>query len=385
MKVAIVHYWLVGMRGGEKVVEALCEMFPQADVFTHVFDPSAISETIKKHHIRTTFIQRMPWAKRMYHRYLPLMPLALEQLDLSGYDLVISSESGPAKGVVVPPGAVHVCYCHTPMRYIWDMYGEYLRGAGRLTRLLMRPLIHYLRMWDVSTAARVDHFITNSRYVGQRVMKYYRRESEVIPPPVDTDAFAPSGKAGEFYLFVGQLVRYKRPDLAVEAFNRLGKKLVIIGDGEQYSAIKRAAKSNISLIGWQPQPALRDHYARCRALVFPGLEDFGIVPVEAMASGRPVIAYGKGGALETIVEGKTGILFDEQSPEAIIDAVERFEKVEKQFSADGIADHARKFDVALFKDMMRSSIERAMRVATAARPAALREETYAEARTSSGR
>lgn len=357
MKVAIVHYWLVGMRGGEKVVEALCEMFPDADVFTHVYDPNTISETIKRHQIRTTFVQRLPRAKRWYQRYLPLMPLALEQLDLGEYDLVISSESGPAKGVIVGPDTAHVCYCHTPMRYLWDMYGQYLSNAGFITRTAMRPLIHYLRLWDVSTAARVDRFVTNSAYVGRRVMKYYRRDSAVIPPPVETEAFKPNSEIGDHYLFVGQLVRYKRADLAVEAFNRLGRKLVVIGDGEQFRPIKREAGSNITLMGWQPASVLREQYARCRALIFPGLEDFGIVPVEAMASGRPVIAYGKGGALETIVEGRTGTFFAEQTADSLAEAVERFEAMESDLSPNHIAEHARQFDKAVFKRRMGQLIE----------------------------
>jgi glycosyltransferase involved in cell wall biosynthesis len=358
MKVAIVHYWLVGMRGGEKVVEALCEMFPEADVYTNVFVPEAISDTIKQRVVDTTFIQKLPRAAKWYQRYLPLMPLALEQLDLSDYDLVISSESGPAKGVIVHHQALHVCYCHTPMRYLWDMYHDYLGTAGRLSRLLIRPLTHYLRMWDVSTAARVDQFVTNSEYVAQRVMKYYRRDAVVIPPPVETEAFSPSEERGDFYLVVGQLVRYKRADLAVEAFNRLGKPLVVIGDGDCHAAIKRAAKSNIELLGWQPTSVLRDYYARCRALVFPGIEDFGIVPVEAMASGRPVIAYRKGGATETIVDGETGIFFDEQTPESLGEAVTRFERTEQQFVPARIVAHAGSFDQRYFKQRMQDTIDR---------------------------
>ncbi len=360
MKVAIVHYWLVGMRGGEKVVEALCEMFPEADVFTHVFDPDAISEEIKKHSVTTTFIQRLPRAKRWYQRYLPLMPLALEQLDLRDYDLVISSESGPAKGVVVSPEAVHICYCHTPMRYLWDMYHDYLGNAGRMTRALMRPLTHYIRIWDVTTAARVDRFVTNSAYVGSRVEKYYRRESSVVPPPVDTAAFRPSAERDDYYLLVGQMVRYKRIDLAVEAFSGTSRRLVVIGDGEQYSKIKRQAGVNVELLGWQSAAALAEHYARCRALIFPGLEDFGIVPVEAMAAGRPVIAYGRGGALETVVDGTTGLFFGEQTPEALIAAVEQFEKIEGSFSAESIQGHARRFDKSVFKERMERVIDEAL-------------------------
>ncbi|MFQ5889924.1 MAG: glycosyltransferase family 4 protein [Gemmatimonadota bacterium] len=358
MRVALVHYWLVRMRGGERVLESLCEIFPEADIFTHVYDPEAVSETIRRHRVRTTFIGRLPNAVRRYRKYLPLMPLALEQLDLRAYDLVISSESGPAKGVITSPGSLHVCYCHSTMRYVWDMYPDYLAGASALTRWLMRPIIHYLRMWDVTAAARVDHFICNSEHVSRRVRKYYRREAEVIPPPVDTESFTTSAETDDNFLFLSELVRYKRPDLAVEAFNRLGKPLVVIGEGEELAGLRRLAGPTVRLLGRQPFAAIRDHYARCRALIFPGEEDFGIVPVEAMAAGRPVIAFGRGGARETVVDGVTGLFFDEQTPEALCEAVRRFEAEEGRFSSERIREHARGFDRAVFKERMRASIER---------------------------
>ena len=358
MKVAIVHYWLISMRGGEKVVEALCQLFPDATIFTHVYNPSAISETIKKHRIHTTFIHKLPGAIRHYQCYLPLMPIALEQLNLKNYDLVISSESGPAKGIVIPPETLHVCYCHTPMRYVWPMYHDYQETAGWLKRILMPPVIHYLRMWDLTSAWRVDQFITNSAYVARRVMRYYRRESEVIPPPVDTDAFSPSNVRGDFYLMVGELVPYKRVDVAVEAFNRLGKRLIIIGHGGQLERLRKAAAPNITFLGRQPFSVLREHYASCRALIFPGEEDFGIVPVEAMASGRPVIAFKGGGALETVVDGVTGLFFDEQTPESLVEAVERYELIEAKFSSNRIVQHAEKFNRQKFKEGMRRVIER---------------------------
>ena len=338
-------------------MEALCELFPDADVFTHVYKLSAISETIKRHRIHNTFIHKLPGAIRYYQSYLPLMPIALEQLNLKNYDLVISSESGPAKGLVIPPDTLHVCYCHTPMRYVWPMYHDYQETAGWLKRILMPPVVHYLRMWDLASASRVDQFITNSAHVARRIMRYYRRKSEVIPPPVDTDAFTPSNIQGDFYLMVGQLVPYKRADLAVEAFNRLGKQLIIIGHGAQLKRLRKAAAPNISFLGPQPFSVLRDHYARCRALIFPGEEDFGIVPVEAMASGRPVIAFKAGGALETVVDGVTGLFFDQQTPESLVEAVERYERMQARFSSNHIEQHAEKFNRQIFKDAMRRVIE----------------------------
>jgi glycosyltransferase involved in cell wall biosynthesis len=358
MKVAIVHYWLVGMRGGEKVLETLCEIYPQADIYTHVVKPETLSETLRRHKITTTFIQSLPRADRWYQRYLPLMPLALEQLDLRGYDLVISSESGPAKGIIVGPDTTHICYCHTPMRYVWEMYHDYRQQAGRLTRFLMPPLVHYLRQWDLASAARVDHFVANSQFVARRIAKHYRRQAEVIHPPVDTALFSPRADVDDYYLMVGQLVDYKRADLAVQAFNRLGKPLIVIGEGEQLERLRSLAAPNVRLLGRQPFEVIREHYARCRALIFPGVEDFGIVPLEAMASGRPVLAFGKGGALETVVDGVTGLLFHEQSETAIVEAVTAFEQAPEHFVPERLVRHAASFDKVRFKQQWQQTVAR---------------------------
>ena len=358
MNVAIVHYWLVGMRGGEKVVEALCRLFPEATIFTHVYAPDAVSDLIRSRDVRTSFIDRLPRSRRLYKSYLPLMPLALEQLDLRKYDLIISSEAGPAKGIVPPPDSVHVCYCHSPMRYIWSMFHDYRDSTGPLKRLLMPPLAHYLRNWDAVSAMRVDEFIANSTTVQARIRRYYHRDAHVVPPPVDIDAFEPvhPSQIGDFHLMVGELVRYKRPELAVEAFNRLGKRLIVIGGGEMLDELKRIAGPTITLMGPQPFPVLRHYYARCRALVFPGEEDFGIVPVEAMASGRPVIAFGRGGATETVEEGLSGTFFGEQSVDALIGALET--SAHHDYDSDLIAERARQFSAERFAQSMRQHIDR---------------------------
>jgi glycosyltransferase involved in cell wall biosynthesis len=357
MKVAIVHYWLVGMRGGERVVEALCDMYPQADIFTHVYAPEMISDKIRRHNIIPTFINALPRASRMYKRYLPLMPLALEQLDLRGYDLVISSESGPAKGIIPDAEALHICYCHTPMRYIWNMYADYRNSAGKFTKLLMPPLSHYLRMWDVTSAARVDSFVANSATVARRIHRYYGAEATVIHPPVDTDAFsiAASSELQDYYLMAGELVSYKRPDLAVQAFNKMKLQLVVIGGGEMLDQIRNIAGPTVKVMGSQPFGVLKQHYARCRALIFPGEEDFGMVPVEAMASGRPVIAFGRGGATETVLPYLSGVFFTEQTVEAIASAVRSLADV--SIDPQKIATHARQFGRERFFQQMQAHID----------------------------
>jgi len=357
MKVAIIHYWLVGMRGGEKVIEALCEMYPQADIFTHVYVPEMVSDRIRQHRIIPTFINSLPRAAKMYKTYLPLMPLALEQLDLRGYDLIISSESGPAKGIIPPPDALHVCYCHTPMRYIWNMYHDYRNGAGRLTRLMMPPLSHYLRMWDVTSAARVDSFVANSATVAKRIRRYYGSDSVVIHPPVDTDSFSIADPTAlkDYYLMAGELVSYKRPDLAVRAFNKMKLNLVVIGGGEMLDEVRSLAGPTVTVLGTQPFDVLKQHYAQCRALIFPGEEDFGMVPVEAMASGRPVVAFGRGGATETVAPGMSGIFFADQTVDAISSAVRRLDSME--IAPQKIATHARQFGRDQFFEKMRAHID----------------------------
>ena len=364
MKVAIVHYWLVGMRGGEKVVEALCNMYPDADIFTHVYDPAAISATIKAHQIKTSFISRLPFAVAKYKSYLPLMPMALEQLDLRGYDLVISSESGPAKGVIPPSASTHICYCHSPMRYVWNMFHDYRERTSFINRLVMPPLAHYIRNWDAISANRVHEFVANSATVARRIETYYRRRATVVYPPVDTQAFSsvPAHEIGDYHLMVGEQVRYKRPELAVEAFNRLQKPLVVIGGGEMLRELRSLAGPTVKILGPQPFPVLKHHYARCQALIFPGEEDFGIVPVEAMASGRPVIAYARGGATETVQDGVTGTFFHEQTVDGLIDAVERSQRI--AYDPERIARRASEFGLDRFTREMTRFIDATMARAT---------------------
>ena len=352
-KVAIVHYWLTGMRGGEAVLEALCRMFPSADLFTHVYNQNAASPTINKHTVTTTFIDRLPFANRLYAHYLPLMPIALEGLDLTSYDLVISSEAGPAKGVITAPGSVHICYTHSPMRYIWDQYHVYRKEASWFARILMPVFAHHLRIWDESSAARVDGYIANSNHVANRVRKYYRREAIVIPPPVAINQFTPESteRVEDFYLWAGELVSYKRPSIAIDAFTVMNKPLVVIGGGKPSRELISRAGKNITFLGRVPHDVLKDHMARCRALVFPGEEDFGIVPIEVMASGRPVIAYSKGGAVDTVVDGVTGLLFDDQSVEGLVKAVQHFEsEMLHTIDQQALAEHARNFDENHFRE-----------------------------------
>ena len=330
------------------MVDALLEQYPDADIYTHVYDEKLTEGKLKNAKIYTTFISRLPFAKKLYQKYLPLMPIALEQLDLREYDLIISSESGPIKGVITRPDAVHICYCHSPMRYVWDMYPDYVSTAGRLSRYFMYPIIHYLKIWDRLSADRVDHFIANSDFVAKRINKFYRRNATVIYPPVDITEFELTEVKKEYYLVLGQLTPYKRADLVVDAFLENAKELIVIGDGEQYKALKAKESGSIRVLGKLPWHECKEYLKNAKALIFPGIEDFGMVPIEAMACGTPVLAYAKGGALETVIEGKTGCLFYEQTTEEINRCVRVFEGREKRFDISVLRKHSETFSKDVF-------------------------------------
>lgn len=359
LKTAIVHYWLVNMRGGEKVVESFCNIFPAADIYTLIYNKEKISNIINQHNIKTSFIQNMPFSIKKHQFYLPLMPFAVEQFDVSNYDLVISSESGIAKGVLTKPQTCHICYCHSPMRYLWNMYFDYLKNEKikGLKKKFIIMFFNYLRLWDLATSARVDYFIANSENVKKRIKKYYRRDAVVINPPVDIEKFKFNENKEDFYLIVSQLVSYKRIDIAINAFNELKKELIIIGEGSEYKKLKKIAKPNIKFLGWKPTSELIEYYARAKAFIFPGEEDFGITPVEAMASGTPVIAFGAGGALETVIENKTGLFFKKQDYKDLIEVVELFESKNLKFDKDFLRQNALKYSKKNFENKIFKFIE----------------------------
>ncbi len=374
MKIAIIHDWLTGMRGGEKCLEVFCELFPEADLFTLLYIKGSVSPVIEKMNIQTSFLQHLPFLRERYRFYLPLYPSAIENLNIKEYDLVLSISHAVAKGAIPGPDALHIAYILTPMRYVWDMYHEYFgdEHRARLTKPLIPMLANYLRLWDIASNNRVDHLICISNYVAKRIRKYYQRDAEVIHPPVDIEKFHTANQTDDFYLIVSALSPYKRLDLAISAFNQLKKPLVIIGKGQEEKTLKGSANSNIEFLGWQPDEVLAEYYRKCKALIFPGEEDFGVTPLEAMASGRLVIAYGKGGVLETVIPYEmasikdqcppTGIFFYEQSAEALIEAVKTFESNQDHFDSKKLREHAKKWDRRIFKRKIRSYIDTKLRM-----------------------
>ena len=378
MKIAIIHDWLTGMRGGEKCLEVICKLYPDADLFTLLHIPGKVSPEIESHPIHTSFIQKLPFAKSKYRYYLPLMPFAIETFDLNKYDLILSSSHCVAKSVKPGPNSLHICYCHTPMRYIWDQFNQYF-GRGKsswLSATVMKLLRPWLQRWDVKTSRRVNYFIANSRHVKKRIKKYYGKEATIIHPPVDTELFTPDNTENkeDYFLIVSAFAPYKRLDLAVEAFNQMGLPFFIIGEGQDSKRLKEMAKPNIQFEGWLDNSQIRSHFARCRAFVFCGEEDFGITLLEAQAMGRPIIAFGRGGALETVIPDNqtwtpeteipksstsqpTGVFFYEQTTEALINAIQHFETIESQFDSNAIRTHALKFDVSVYTKRMQKLID----------------------------
>ncbi|MFZ2385716.1 MAG: glycosyltransferase [Candidatus Omnitrophota bacterium] len=363
MKIAFVHDWLNGMRGGERCLEAMCELFPDADIYTLLHIPGSVSAVIERHKIITSRLQHFPWIKSKYRYYLPFMPKAIESFYLRGYDLVISSSHCVAKGARIVGHTPHLCYCYTPMRYVWDMHGQYFLNRN-FSGMAMDIFRDYLKKWDVASSKRVGRFVAISETVQKRIKRCYNKDSWIIYPPVDTGRFGVSGREEDFYLIVSAFVPYKRVDIAIEAFNILGYPLKIVGCGPEEERLKKMARGNISFLGWLPDDQVSGLYSRCKALVFPGEEDFGIVPVEAMASGKPVLAFAGGGATETVIPYEndlnrpaSGILFKEQTAEALIQAVRRFEVVKQVFVPEEIKKHAVTFDKSLFRTKFKQSIE----------------------------
>ena len=360
MNVALVHDWLNQLGGAEDVLETLVDLYPAAPVFTSIYRPEAMPAAYRSWDIRPSFMNRLPLVKRHHQPFLPLYPLAFESFDLSGYDLVLSNKSGFCHGVLTGPETLHVCYCLTPTRYVWDFWRYAGReNLGRLSRGLLQPLLAYLRLWDRLAADRVDRFIAISTTVQRRIARFYRRPSVIIYPPVDTERFVPSGQVDDYYLIVSRLVPYKRVDLAVQACSRLGRPLVVVGDGRDRASLQAMAGPSVTFSGRLPDHDVADLMARCRALLFPGVDDFGITPVQAMAAGRPVIAYAAGGALDTVVEGQTGLFFREPAPEALGAAVEQFETL--AFDPARIRRHAEQFGRPLFEQQLTAYIEQQMK------------------------
>lgn len=356
MRVAIVHDWLNQVGGAESVLEVLKEIYPQAPIHTSIYWPKAMPLQYGEWDIRTSGLNRLPFIKRRHQPFLPLYPLAFEGFDLSGYELVISNKSAFCHGVITPPETVHVCYCLTPTRFLWDYHG-YVRheGTNPVARALLAPFLYGLRLWDRAAADRVDHFVGISETVRRRIRKFYRREAEVIHPPVDTRRFQVHERHDDYFLIVSRLIPYKRLELAVQAFNMLGLPLKIIGDGRDRPRLQAAANSNIEFLGRLTGDQVVEYFSRCRAFVFPGEEDFGIAPLEAQAAGRPVIAYAGGGALETVVEGETGLFFREQTAESLAEVISAFDA--DAFDGAAIRRYAKGFDREAFKSRLRAFVD----------------------------
>jgi glycosyltransferase involved in cell wall biosynthesis len=349
LKIAIVHDWLTGYAGADRVVDQLEQTFPGAPIYTLVYDKSKFPAHFQKYDVCTTYIQKIPFATKLYKNFLTLMPAAFEALDLTEYDLVISSCSSCSKGIITRPDAVHICYCHTPTRYIWDFYYAYLGNAGWLKRHLMPHMIHKMRIWDKCAADRVDYFISNSNFIAKRIQKYYRREATTIYPPVHINDAPVIETPEDYYLTVGRFVHYKRVDLAIEACNRLGKRLIVVGGGDEEKKLHAMAGPTIEFRKGLSDEEIQRLYTHAKGFLFPGEEDFGITPVEAQSAGCPVLAFGRGGATETVLDGKTGLFFEEQTADSLASCIQRFEKDGVAFSRAQIRQHSLHFGEERFR------------------------------------
>lgn len=347
MKVAIVHDWLTIYGGSESIVRIMHDFYPDAPIYTSVYDKKNMPEDFEKMDIRPSFIQKLPFAKKKYTSYLMFMPYAFEQFDLSEYDLVISSNTSCSKGVITGANTLHICYCNTPMRYGWDFYHEYVKPKNPLARFLIAWMMKGIRQWDRLSADRVDAFVANSHNVARRIRKHYRRKAKVIYPPVRTSMFQKSDTDEGYYLVVSRLVPYKRIDLVVEAFTKINLPLKVVGDGSEYKKIAAKAGPSVEMLGRVGDDEVLKYMQNCHCFLFPGEEDFGITPIEAQACGKPVIALGKGGALETVEKDRTGVFFQEQTVDSVVDAVQRFSKME--FDSDYIRSHSEKFSEERFR------------------------------------
>lgn len=355
MKLAIVHDWLTNMGGAEQVIINFKEIYPEAPIYTTFYNPEKLDDKLKNLDVRTSFLQ----GKKMvtdHKKYFPLMPLAFRLFNLKEYDVVLSSSTCCAKSVKAPKG-IHICYCNTPMRYAWEKREDYLKDMNKIKQMILRIFLWFMRIWDKWSSKRVDYFIANSTTVQERIKRCYNRESKVINPPVRCNLFNISDIDGDYYFVVSRLVTYKRFDLAVQACKELGKKLVVIGNGSEKEKLEEMAdgNENIIFLGRQPDDVVKKYMSECKALLFPGEEDFGIVPVEAQACGRPVIAYGKGGVLDTVIDGKTGLLFEEQTAESLKNAIIKFESM--KFNKEEIRKHALEFDEEVFQNKIKNFIE----------------------------
>lgn len=361
MKTCFVHEYLIDYGGAEQVLKGFLEIWPTSPIFTLIYDNEGnCKDIIQSTEVIGSFLNKFPFARRKHRAYLPLMPLAIEQFDLSDYDVVISESHAIAKGVITGPDQLHISYIHTPMRYAWDMQSQYLGDAGLnkgIRGQFARALLHYLRIWDMRTVSGVDYYIANSKFIARRIMKLYKREAAVIYPPVDTDRFSVGIEKEDFYITISRLVPYKKVDLIIRAFEHLpDKKLVVIGDGPEMKSLKKISPSNVIFMGFQPEKVIEDMLKRAKAFIYAAVEDFGIVPVEAQACGTPVIAYGKGGVLETVIEGETGHFFKEQTAEAVIEAITTFER-SAPLDPDLIRKNAERFNKSRFLQEMSSFVE----------------------------